>query len=101
MKAKEVFEAYAKSHGVKILRYHADNGRFADNAFRKSIEENGQDLSFCGVNAHWQNGVAEKRIRDLQDNARTMLLHAQCRWPDAWRTKFTITCQQKEKTRRL
>ena len=39
--------------------------------------------SFCGINAHFQNGKAEKRIRDLQDNARTMLLHAQRMWEDA------------------
>jgi hypothetical protein len=34
-------------------------------------------------NAHWQNGVAEKRIRNLQDAATTSLLYAQRRLPDA------------------
>ena len=43
----------------------------------------GQTISFCGVNAHFQNGVAEKRIRDLTDNARTMLIHAHRCWPEA------------------
>jgi hypothetical protein len=38
-------------------------------------------LSFCGVNAHFQNGKAEKKIRDLQDAARTSLLHAIRKWP--------------------
>jgi len=32
---------------------------------------------------HNQNGHAEKAIRDLQDAARTMLLHAQRHWPSA------------------
>jgi hypothetical protein len=51
--------------------------------FRKACADKGQTLSFCGVNAHFQNGMAEKRIRDLQDAARTMIIHAQKRWPDA------------------
>jgi hypothetical protein len=32
---------------------------------------------------HHQNGRAEKKIRDLQELARTMILHAQQRWPNA------------------
>jgi hypothetical protein len=35
------------------------------------------------VGAHHQSGRAEKRIRDLQDLARTSLIHASKRWPDA------------------
>ena len=77
VQAKRAFEAFAGTHGITIRHYHADNGCFQDRAFRESIEQAQQMLSFCGVNAHFQNGVAEKRIRDLQDNARTMLLHAQ------------------------
>jgi hypothetical protein len=38
-----------------------------------------QTISFCGVNAHFQNGIAEKIIRDIQEQARTMLLHAKSR----------------------
>ena len=83
VRAKKAFEAYAETFGVIIRHYHADNGRFQDRAFRDAIEQAHQSLSFCGVNAHFQNGLAEKRIRDLQDNARTMLLHAQRRWPQA------------------
>ena len=32
--AKHAFERSAEQRGVKIKHYHADNGRFADNAFR-------------------------------------------------------------------
>ena len=83
VEAKQAFEAYARSHGITVKHYHADNGRFADNAFLKSIAESGQTISYCGVNAHFQNGIAEKRIRDLQEQARKQLLHAKARWPSA------------------
>jgi len=51
---------------VNVLHYHADNGRFADNAFIEDAKEQRQSISYCGVNAHHQNGKAEKRIRDLK-----------------------------------
>ena len=41
-----------------------------------------QSASYCGANAHFQNGITERRIRDLQDKTRTMLVHARHRWPD-------------------
>ena len=81
LRAKLAFEAFADRHGVRIVHYHADNGRFADNAFLGSVANKKQSILFCGVNAHFQNGRAEKRIRDLQDQGRTQLLHAKHRWP--------------------
>ena len=85
--AKGAFEWYAALHGVTVLHYYADNGRFADNKFRKSIDKTrGQTLTFCGVNAHFQNGVAKRRIRELQDHAHTMLIHANKRWLHAINT---------------
>jgi hypothetical protein len=56
-------------HGVTVKHYHADNGIFADNKFREEVRESKQTLSFCGVNAHFQNGIAERQIRELQDHA--------------------------------
>jgi Reverse transcriptase (RNA-dependent DNA polymerase) len=70
-------------YGVEVKHYHADNGIFAEKEFVHAVERDGQTISYCGVNAHHQNGKAEKKIRDLQDLARTMLLHAQQRWPSA------------------
>ena len=83
VKAKKSFEAYCQTHGITVKHYHADNGCFADNLFMQDVAEAGQTISFCGVNAHFQNGVAEKCIRDLQEQARAMLLHAKARWPQA------------------
>jgi hypothetical protein len=81
--AKRAFKAYAASFGVVIANYHADNGRFAERLFLDHAALNGQGVSLCGVNAHFQNGIAEKRIRDLTERARTSLLHAMNRCPSA------------------
>ena len=77
------FEKYSQTYGVKVKHYHAKNGVFADNLFKQAVLEENQMLSFCGVNAHWQNGVAQRRIHKLQDMTCTMLLHAASRWPGA------------------
>ena len=69
-------ETKAASFGITIRNYNADNGRFQDNACKKDCESKAQGLTYCGVNAHWQNGKAEKRIRDIQDFVRVILTHA-------------------------
>ncbi len=51
--AKLAFKQYAAEYGVKILRYHCNNGRFHDNAFQQECHDTGQQLTFCGVNAHF------------------------------------------------
>jgi hypothetical protein len=80
LNAKEAFERWANSHSVKIKHYHADNGRFAKTDFMAHVAKSGQTISFCGVNPHFQNGRAERRIQTLQDLGRTQLLHAIARW---------------------
>ncbi|EJK77403.1 hypothetical protein THAOC_00765, partial [Thalassiosira oceanica] len=81
IKAKLAFETWANLHGVTIRHYHCDNGRFADNAFVSACTRHNQAVTFCGVNGHHQNGIAERAIRDLQDQARKQLLFAKARWP--------------------
>jgi len=81
--AKRAFEVHCRNHGVTVKQYHADSGRFADNTFINDCKSQGQTITYCGVNAHWQNGLAEKGIRNLREAARTMLLHAIHRWPSA------------------
>jgi transposase InsO family protein len=98
LKAKHAFELYARERGVTIQRYHADNGRFVDNAWKESLAQENQSISYCGVNAHWQNGIAERRIRDLKEQTRTMLLHAIHNWPAAveinlWPYALRTACQ--------
>jgi hypothetical protein len=83
MKAKHVFKKYVIKHGVSIKHYHCDSGRFANNLFKQSCESNHQRHTSCGVNAHFQNGIAERAIRDLANSACKQLLNARSRWPAA------------------
>ena len=81
VQAKITFKRYSEERGVHILHYHAGNGRFADKGFIGNCQLNNQCLTYCGVNPHFQNGIAEKRIRDLQEATRTSLLFTLHKWP--------------------
>jgi hypothetical protein len=83
VRAKTAFERYSAHRGVTIRAYHADNGIFKANGWVNECKSKGQPLTFAGVNAHHQNGLAERRIRELQELARTQLVHASRRWPKA------------------
>eukprot|EP00978_Attheya_sp_CCMP212_P046053 scaffold371918_cov32-Attheya_sp.AAC.1 len=48
LESKRAFERHSRQHGVQIMHYHADNGRFADNLFRNNVTEKGQTISYCG-----------------------------------------------------
>ncbi len=65
IEAKEAFEQMCETHNVKVLHYHADNGIFRCNKWKKAIKVGKQKLTFAGVNAHHQNGKAERQIREL------------------------------------
>jgi hypothetical protein len=73
---KHTFEKFVAKNGVHIHHYHCNNGRFADNAFKESCESSRQRLTFCAVNAHFQNGIAERIIRDILESTQKLLLHA-------------------------
>jgi hypothetical protein len=88
IKAKMMFERFSSDQGINIEAYHSDNGIFKSNAWQDNCTERGQGLTFAGVNAHHQNGRAERRIKELQNLARTMLIHANKRWPDAITTNL-------------
>ena len=81
IEAKRAFEQYAENRGVRVQAYHADNGIFKAKKWVEECQQRKQDLTFAGVNAHHQNGVAERRIRELQETTRAMLIHATKRWP--------------------
>lgn len=89
LKAKKAFKLIARNRGARIKHYHAgDNGQFVDNVWKNALEEGNQGITYCGVNTHWQNGVAERKIRDLKEQVRTMLLHTEHHWPEATNTSL-------------
>jgi hypothetical protein len=80
LEGKKAFEAYARDHGISIKAYHADNGIFRAHKWVDCCKTAEQGLTFAGVNSHHENGITERRIKELQDLARTMLIHANRRW---------------------
>jgi hypothetical protein len=82
LESKVGFESFAKRFNVSIKHIHSDNGVFATKVFQDHIDASDQHQSFCGVGAHWQNGVIERYIGVITTRAHTMLLHAMERWPD-------------------
>ena len=85
---KRAFETYARERGISIKRYHADNGVFRAHKWVEECSTKQQSLTFAAVGAHHQNGVAERRIRLLQEMTRTNLIHAKRRWPQAISTNL-------------
>ena len=60
IQGKDAFESYARARGVSIKHYHANNGCFAKKVWMDHVRQRGQTITFCGTNAHHQNGVSEK-----------------------------------------
>jgi len=81
LSSKADFESFAARYNVKIKAIRADNGVYAAKCFRDSCLKQQQDLSFCAVCAHWQNGIAERFIGTITEKACTILLHAMQKWP--------------------
>ena len=82
LKGKLAWEQYAASQGVAIKSYHADNGIFKANGWVDNCKQKQQSITFAGVNTHHQNGIAERRIRLIQDQAQSIMIYAKSRWPE-------------------
>ena len=82
LEATNDFERDCMARNVVPKHYHADNGQFAENSFKEDCVRKMQNLTFCGVGAHHQNGVSEQIIKDLTLSSRTLVLHAQLHWPE-------------------
>ena len=82
IRAKQTFEKFALDHGILIHNYLGDNGIFKSKEFVKHLYEHNQKVSYCGVNAHHKNGIAERNIRTVSDCARALLLHSALHWKE-------------------
>ena len=80
--AKKDFEHRCAVQGVKVKHYHAVNGRFSEPALINECKRCKQDLTFCVVGSHHQNGILEREIKDVILISRTMLLHAIRYWTE-------------------
>jgi len=88
LESKTAFEAFAKWYDRHIKHIHSNNQIFNSKPFVKHCENQSQSQSFCGVGAHWQNGMIETYIGTTTAHARTMLLHAMAHWPEIIITEF-------------
>lgn len=77
---KRMLERIALEDGIRIRHYHTDNGTFASDAFKTECTRSSQKLTFSGVGAHHQNGVAEQNIKTVSHWARANMLHAAYHW---------------------
>ena len=80
--ANKGFEHRCAVRGIKVKNYHADNGRFAEPDWIDQCKRCKQDLTFCGVGDHHQNGMSERKIKYVTLISRTLLLHAIRYWPE-------------------
>ena len=83
IQAKLAFEQEAASSGVLIKHYNSDNGVYTSKRFGKALLDKGQTIKHSGVGGHHHNGVAENAIKNTVRHARTMMIHAALRWPEA------------------
>ena len=83
LEAKEAFERFAATHGAKVENYHADNGIFRANKWMEHCQKQSQGMTFSAVGAHHTNGLAERRIKELQSMTRASLIFANHRWKEA------------------
>jgi hypothetical protein len=76
LKGKNTFEKGASQFNVKIRKFKADNAPFSFVEYKNSVANKGQDITFSGVGAHHQHGVADRVIKTITSWTRTMMLYA-------------------------
>ena len=80
LEAETAFQQYARDKCIIVKAYHTENGVFRSNRWQEACKMEIQQLTFVGVNAHHTNGLAKKRIRDLQNLTRTQIMYAASKW---------------------
>jgi hypothetical protein len=78
---KHALERFANQFGVQVQNYHADNHPFGSHKFREDCALQEQGLTFSGVGAHFQNGVAERGVQTITSWALALMMHQMIHWP--------------------
>ena len=84
IKGKHRFQSWAKRKGVILRHFRADNHPFNSKEFQDDFALFDQDITFSGVGAHHQNGVAERAIQTVTYWARAMMMHQLHHWPSEY-----------------
>ncbi len=79
--AKLAFKKLCTKADCLIKNYQADNGQFSDKEFLAARNNLNQNIEFCRVSLHHQNGITENRNKQLTQTARVLLLHGMRMWP--------------------
>ncbi len=61
--SKSCLEALANNKTINIKSFHTNNQIFASSAFKEDCTSKQQKLTFSGVGAHHQNGVAKRNMK--------------------------------------
>ena len=75
MEAKAAYERMAASFGIRVKKFHTDNGIFAEEGFKSDVSNINQTIIYFGVGAHFQNVIDEAGIKQLTEKARTIMIH--------------------------
>ena len=62
-------EREAKTSGISIKAFRSNNRVFKAAEFRADLHSLDQHITYYGVGAHHQNGIAERYIRTMVDKA--------------------------------
>ena len=85
---KHKFDSFARQCGIKLKHFRVDNHPFNAKDFLEDLEDNEQTISYSGVGAHFQNGVAERAQQTVVQWARSMMLHQLLHWPEVFDTSL-------------
>ena len=55
----------AATFGIRVKKFHTDNRIFAEEGYKSNVSDNNQAIGYCGVGAHFQNGIAKATIKKL------------------------------------
>jgi len=81
--AKAAFEIFSSANGAHVRHCHTDNGVFACRQWQAACDDKNQGFTCSRANAHHQSGRVKRRMRSLQDQGRSMLIHDNHSWPTA------------------